>query len=208
MTSGALYHLVATYSVMKPPPPAGPASGGGFAADLAKPRSQIWASATISQGKASWYTLRSQFAFRRRLEGFRSRCRTFAEWIALSPRIAWLSAEFPTDERRGDLLDRWSTGNDHWWGPGSWWLGAYKSARSVRKAYSSQVRLHQFLSISYIYGISSGRLAHLYKIDLCEIRITTWDNDIKDWNDILVTIVHQWLASHTRTRDDILEMPQ
>jgi hypothetical protein len=22
--------------------------------------------------------------------------------------------------------------------------------------------------------------AHLYKIDLCEIRITTWDNDIKD----------------------------
>jgi hypothetical protein len=41
MTTGALYHLVATYSVMKPPPPAGPASGGGLAADLANPKSQI-----------------------------------------------------------------------------------------------------------------------------------------------------------------------
>jgi hypothetical protein len=41
ITSGALYHLVATYSVMNPPPPAGPASGGGLAADLAKPKSQI-----------------------------------------------------------------------------------------------------------------------------------------------------------------------
>ena len=41
ITSGALYHLVATYSVMNPPPPAGPASGGGLAADLANPKSQI-----------------------------------------------------------------------------------------------------------------------------------------------------------------------
>jgi hypothetical protein len=27
---------------MNPPPPAGPASGGGLAADLANPKSQIW----------------------------------------------------------------------------------------------------------------------------------------------------------------------
>lgn len=41
MTSGARYHLVATYSVMNPAPPLGPASGGGRAAERASPKSQI-----------------------------------------------------------------------------------------------------------------------------------------------------------------------
>ncbi len=41
MTSGARYHRVATYSVMYAPPPFGPASGGGSAAERARPKSQI-----------------------------------------------------------------------------------------------------------------------------------------------------------------------
>lgn len=41
MTSGARYHRVATYSVMYAfPPPA--ASGGGWAEERARPKSQIW----------------------------------------------------------------------------------------------------------------------------------------------------------------------
>lgn len=55
MISGALYHRVATYSVMKP----GPLSAGSAVrTDRAKPKSQ---------------TLRSQLALSRRFEGFRSR---------------------------------------------------------------------------------------------------------------------------------------
>lgn len=57
MTSGARYHLVATYSVMKPC-----SLGWAVTDDLAKPKSQ---------------TLRSQLAFSSRLEGFRSRWMTF-----------------------------------------------------------------------------------------------------------------------------------
>lgn len=72
MTSGARYHLVATYSVMNPLPPFGPLSGGGRAALRASPKSQI---------------LRSQLALRRRFDGFKSRCRTLAECSALRPRI-------------------------------------------------------------------------------------------------------------------------
>lgn len=40
MTSGARYHLVATYSVMNPCPPSD-APGGGLADDRARPKSQI-----------------------------------------------------------------------------------------------------------------------------------------------------------------------
>lgn len=72
ITSGARYHLVATYSVMNPFPPFGPLSGGGRAALRARPKSQI---------------LRSQLALRSRLEGFKSRCRTFAECNAFNPRM-------------------------------------------------------------------------------------------------------------------------
>ncbi|KAJ0566576.1 hypothetical protein HanIR_Chr06g0275211 [Helianthus annuus] len=59
--SGARYHLVTTYSVMK------------SVSDvvLASPKSQI---------------LRSQFAFRSKLLGFRSRCKTFAECTYFKPR--------------------------------------------------------------------------------------------------------------------------
>ena len=60
-SSGARYHLVTTYSVMR------------SVSDvvLAKPKSAI---------------LRSQFAFRSKLLGLRSRCNTFAECMYLSPR--------------------------------------------------------------------------------------------------------------------------
>src|SRR3954471_410940 len=55
--SGARYHLVATYSVMKPE------LSSLEAAERARPKSQ---------------TLRSQLALRSRLDGLRSRCSTFA----------------------------------------------------------------------------------------------------------------------------------
>lgn len=71
ITSGALYHLVATYSVINPFPPLGPTSGGGAAADRARPKSQIF---------------RSQLALSRRFDGLRSRWRTFAVCSALRPR--------------------------------------------------------------------------------------------------------------------------
>lgn len=32
---------------------------------------------------------RSQLAFTRRLDGFKSRCRTLAEWMYFSPRKSW-----------------------------------------------------------------------------------------------------------------------
>lgn len=68
MISGARYHRVATYSVMSPTsfPP-------GLAERVlrASPKSQ---------------TLRSQFAFSRRLAGFKSRCTISAECIVLSAR--------------------------------------------------------------------------------------------------------------------------
>lgn len=56
MTSGARYHLVATYSVMKPC-----SFGWAVTDDLARPKSQ---------------TLRSQLAFKSRFDGFRSRWMT------------------------------------------------------------------------------------------------------------------------------------
>src|SRR3954451_12553768 len=68
MISGARYHRVATYSVMKPE------LSSVEAADRARPKSQ---------------TLRSQLALRRRLDGLRSRCSTFAECIALRARRVW-----------------------------------------------------------------------------------------------------------------------
>lgn len=66
--SGARYHLVATYSVMKPE------LSSVDAADLASPKSQ---------------TFKSQFALSNKFEGLRSRCRTFAECIALRARNVW-----------------------------------------------------------------------------------------------------------------------
>lgn len=66
--SGALYHLVATYSVRKP---AWLCSGS---ATLAKPKSQI---------------LRSQVVFNNKLLGFKSLCNTFAECMYFKPRNIW-----------------------------------------------------------------------------------------------------------------------
>lgn len=62
--SGARYHLVTTYSVIK------------SVSDvvLAKPKSPI---------------LRSQFPFRSKLLGLRSRCKTFAECTYFSPLNSW-----------------------------------------------------------------------------------------------------------------------
>lgn len=68
MISGARYHLVATYSVMKPE------LSSWEAAERARPKS---------------HTLRSQLALRSRLEGFRSRCRTLAECMAFNARRVW-----------------------------------------------------------------------------------------------------------------------
>lgn len=65
MISGARYHLVATYSVMNPE------LSSVDAADLASPKSQ---------------TFKSQLALSKRLEGLRSRCRTFAECMAFKAR--------------------------------------------------------------------------------------------------------------------------
>src|SRR5436189_653923 len=68
MISGARYQRVATYSVMKPE------LSSVEAAERARPKSQ---------------TFRSQFALRRRLDGLRSRCSTFAECMALRARRVW-----------------------------------------------------------------------------------------------------------------------
>lgn len=68
MISGARYQRVATYSVMKPE------LSSVDAAERARPKSQ---------------TFRSQFALRRRFEGFRSRWRTFAECKAFRARSVW-----------------------------------------------------------------------------------------------------------------------
>lgn len=62
--SGARYHRVTTYSVMK----------SVSEVVLASPKSQI---------------LRSQSAFNSRLLGFKSRCKTFAECTYFSPRNNW-----------------------------------------------------------------------------------------------------------------------
>ena len=69
MISGALYHLVATYSVMYPA-----FSSGSTLKPLAKPKSQI---------------LSSQSALTRRLPGLRSRWRTLALWMYLRPQRIW-----------------------------------------------------------------------------------------------------------------------
>ncbi|KAG6542722.1 hypothetical protein Mapa_015881 [Marchantia paleacea] len=63
-SSGARYHRVTTYSVIK------------SVSDVvrANPKSQIF---------------KSQFALRSKLLGFRSRWRTFAEWIYFKPRNNW-----------------------------------------------------------------------------------------------------------------------
>lgn len=68
MISGARYHRVATYSVMKPE------LSSCDAADRARPKSQ---------------TLRSQLALSSKFEGFRSRWSTLAECIALRARSVW-----------------------------------------------------------------------------------------------------------------------
>lgn len=62
--SGALYHLVTTYSVMK----------SVSEVVRASPKSQI---------------LRSQLAFNKRLLGFRSRWSTLAEWMYFKPLRIW-----------------------------------------------------------------------------------------------------------------------
>lgn len=71
MISGARYHLVATYSVMKP---VSPPFGCAVCVDLANPKS---------------HTLRSQLALSSKFDGFRSRWMTSAEWRALSARRVW-----------------------------------------------------------------------------------------------------------------------
>jgi hypothetical protein len=76
MISGALYHLVATYSVMNPV--AEFSTGSAVATERARPKSQ---------------TLRSQLALRRRLEGLRSRWITSAEWRALRARRVLVKGE-------------------------------------------------------------------------------------------------------------------
>jgi hypothetical protein len=68
MISGARYHLVATYSVINPE------LSSVEAADLARPKSQ---------------TLRSQLALSSKLDGFKSRCSTFAECMAFRARSVW-----------------------------------------------------------------------------------------------------------------------
>ncbi|OMH83014.1 hypothetical protein AX774_g3491 [Zancudomyces culisetae] len=68
MISGALYHLVATYSVMSPAP--SPPCTSTFT-PLANPKS---------------HTFKSQFEFSNRLLGFKSLWRTFAECIYFSAR--------------------------------------------------------------------------------------------------------------------------
>ena len=74
-------HLVATYSVMNV---LLSSTFGGGRADRARPKSQSWARCEEGWGEGiaparARRTLRSQFAFKRRLEGLRSRCRTSAE---------------------------------------------------------------------------------------------------------------------------------
>jgi hypothetical protein len=71
MISGARYHRVATYSVIKPAslPPV-----GLVLTLLARPKSQ---------------TFRSQLALRRRLAGLRSRWTMSALWIDLRARRVW-----------------------------------------------------------------------------------------------------------------------
>jgi hypothetical protein len=69
MISGALYHRVATYSVMYPA-----FSSGSMEKPLASPKSQI---------------LSSQSALTSRLPGLRSRCSTFAEWMYFRPHSIW-----------------------------------------------------------------------------------------------------------------------
>src|SRR5271156_5363398 len=68
MISGARYHRVATYSVMKPE------LSSWEAAERARPKSQ---------------TFKSQLAFKRRLDGLRSRWRTSAECVALRAGRVW-----------------------------------------------------------------------------------------------------------------------
>lgn len=77
MISGARYHRVATYSVIKPWFAAFLAVPWPFPAGLyprASPKSQI---------------LSSQSAFTSKLPGLRSRWSTFAEWMYFSPQSVW-----------------------------------------------------------------------------------------------------------------------
>ena len=71
MISGARYHLVATYSVMKP---VSVPEGSAVFTLLAKPKS---------------HTFKSQFAFKSKFDGLRSLWMTSAEWRALSARRVW-----------------------------------------------------------------------------------------------------------------------
>lgn len=76
MISGARYHLVATYSVMKPWLAIW-ASAGSVSKPRASPKSQI---------------LSSQSALTSRLPGLRSRCRTEAEWMYCRRGVVYRSA--------------------------------------------------------------------------------------------------------------------
>lgn len=91
MISGALYHLVATYSVMKP---VSPPFGSAVVVDRARPKS---------------HTFKSQLAFKRRFDGLRSRWMTSAEWRALmARRVLRFAARpvslVPTEWRLDDAL--------------------------------------------------------------------------------------------------------
>mmetsp|Transcript_13702 Transcript_13702/g.45286 ORF Transcript_13702/g.45286 Transcript_13702/m.45286 type:complete len:245 (-) Transcript_13702:234-968(-) len=96
--SGARYHRVTTYSVMKlltfvvgcwPSlmSCASPTDDAFFPEfTRANPKSQIF---------------KSQFAFRRRLLGFKSRCSTFALWMYFNPRNSWYTKYWQWSSERG-----------------------------------------------------------------------------------------------------------
>lgn len=116
MTSGARYHLVATYSVIYAfPPPA--ASGGGCAEERARPKSQIWETTCQPRGsivcergrERLGRTLRSQLALSKRLDGLRSRCKTSAVWRAFRPLTVYpalISHAFRRGGRETYLIDK------------------------------------------------------------------------------------------------------
>ncbi len=83
MISGARYQRVATYSVMNP---VSPPLGSAVWVERARPKSQ---------------TLRSQFALRSRLDGFRSRWITSAECSALIARSVWYLQPAREERQRG-----------------------------------------------------------------------------------------------------------
>lgn len=94
MISGALYHLVATISVMKPWfPQFLPAPPGVY--PLARMKSEI---------------LISQLAFTRRLLGLRLRCKIFAEWMYLRPQSVWYRKDWKWESVNGCPERIWAKG--------------------------------------------------------------------------------------------------